>query len=351
MRACSILRKRILKTHDVVSADHYLLEFCQSFQKLYGSEACTPNMHLHLHLKQCILDFGPPQAFWCYAFERYNGILGSVHTNRRSIESQLMQTFCQEQDLNHLPLPSDPEFLNLMLLVSKERNSTSVYYDGGCINEADVSSCLSMATSPLSGIQSFCINDQQSLIKLLPPFQEKILISTHSKQLRQIYEQLYPGSNIVHFPLFYKEFGRIEIAGDIVGSAKKGQNSHSSSVVMCYWPGTGDNLEVIDYGRMRVGVVQQYLKHTIKLQTSCGTVKQLSHILCYVHWKKLHPHAAWYGISATVSTDITEPPDACCFMPVQRIACRCAHAKLLVDFRTHKETVFLAIPIPLKYSI
>ncbi len=109
-------------------------------------------MHLHLHLKQCILDFGPPQAFWCYAFERYNGILGSVHTNRRSIESQLMQTFCQEQDLNHLSLLSDPEFLNLMLLVSKERNSTSVYYDGGCINEADVSSCLSMATSPLSGI-------------------------------------------------------------------------------------------------------------------------------------------------------------------------------------------------------
>ena len=49
----------------------------------------------------------------------------------------------------------------------------------------------------------------------------------------KIYEQLYPTFLISHFPLFYKEFGRVEIAGDIVvGSVKRGQNSRSSSVVM-----------------------------------------------------------------------------------------------------------------------
>ena len=31
--------------------------------KLYGAEMCTPNMHVHLHLKQCLLDYGPLAAF------------------------------------------------------------------------------------------------------------------------------------------------------------------------------------------------------------------------------------------------------------------------------------------------
>ncbi len=42
----------------------------------------TPNMHLHCHIVDSIKDFGPAHAFWCYAFERYNGILESVHTNK-----------------------------------------------------------------------------------------------------------------------------------------------------------------------------------------------------------------------------------------------------------------------------
>ena len=39
------------------------------------------NMHLHLHLFRCLLDFGPAHAFWLYAFERCNGILVSFHNN------------------------------------------------------------------------------------------------------------------------------------------------------------------------------------------------------------------------------------------------------------------------------
>lgn len=34
-------------------------------------------MHLHGHLKDVILDYGPVQEFWCFPFERYNMILVS----------------------------------------------------------------------------------------------------------------------------------------------------------------------------------------------------------------------------------------------------------------------------------
>ena len=94
VRPCALLKARVC---DIESADILLLRFCKQFQQLYGSSACTPNMHLHSHLKECLLDFGPPQAFWCYPFERYNGILGQYHTNRRSIESKLMKKFVHSQ--------------------------------------------------------------------------------------------------------------------------------------------------------------------------------------------------------------------------------------------------------------
>ena len=97
VRACTLLKPRVITKCDVESADLLLLNFCKEFERLYGKGACTPNMHLHMHLKACLLDYGPPHAFWCYPFERYNGILGQYHTNRRAIESQLLKKFCHSQ--------------------------------------------------------------------------------------------------------------------------------------------------------------------------------------------------------------------------------------------------------------
>jgi len=42
----------------------------KSFILIYS----TPCMSLHL--SQCCIDFGPLYSFWCFSFERMNGILG-----------------------------------------------------------------------------------------------------------------------------------------------------------------------------------------------------------------------------------------------------------------------------------
>lgn len=55
--------------------------FCKKFSEVNGPEACIPNMHMHLHIKDCLCDYGPIYAFWCYAFECYNGMLGGFPTN------------------------------------------------------------------------------------------------------------------------------------------------------------------------------------------------------------------------------------------------------------------------------
>ena len=76
-----------------------LLKFCCQFEELYGKNECR--------VKECIEDYGPVYSFWCFAFERYNGILGSTATNNRSIEIQLMRNFLSEQFVFNVALPEE----------------------------------------------------------------------------------------------------------------------------------------------------------------------------------------------------------------------------------------------------
>ncbi|KAK2551955.1 hypothetical protein P5673_026951 [Acropora cervicornis] len=74
-----------------------------------------PNMHLHNHIKEVILDHGPVTSFWCYSFERFNGILGSTTTNKRSVELQLMRQFLTSRQLKDMDSPEQyqDDFLHL----------------------------------------------------------------------------------------------------------------------------------------------------------------------------------------------------------------------------------------------
>ena len=83
-------RSPVLSKIGILKADLLFVKFGDRFQHLYGKKAVTPNMHLHCHLKECVTDCGPVHAFWCFSFERFNGILGAIQVNGRSVEVQLM---------------------------------------------------------------------------------------------------------------------------------------------------------------------------------------------------------------------------------------------------------------------
>lgn len=75
VEVCKKLCKSTITRQEILDAHKLLLEFCSFFEELYGKDTCTPNMHMACHLKDCILDYGPLPAFWCFSFERYNGLL------------------------------------------------------------------------------------------------------------------------------------------------------------------------------------------------------------------------------------------------------------------------------------
>jgi len=104
----------------------------------------------------------------------------------------------------------------------------------------------------------------------------------------------------------------------------------------------------IDYFKCRVGVVQYFLRHSIKFS---GESDSRSFLLCNLKWKQLHPFFDFLGKSAIVSSTLDEIMDVCCYMPVQRIAFRCASGEINVDFGEIQETVFVASSVAMKFCI
>ena len=127
----------------------------------------------------------------------------------------------------------------------------------------------------------------------------------------------------------------------MIGSTLPG-GSCSSSVITAYWAGSGNT--IAGRMRMRVGVVQHYLLHTIYFQGESDK-ERVDHVFAYVTWKKTHPNHDFYGVTSIVSSTLNETP------AVQRISNVAAHAIITIDFGTIKESVFVTTPIPLSYYL
>lgn len=78
VRACSLLVCRTIDNNALNEAHNRLLFVARLIENTYGPEVITPNIHLSLHLVECCRDYGPLYSFWCYSFERMNGLLGKL---------------------------------------------------------------------------------------------------------------------------------------------------------------------------------------------------------------------------------------------------------------------------------
>ena len=105
--ACRYICQPVLKPEDVRIADALLLKFCSRTELLFGKDVITPNMHMSCHLRECILDYGPLNHFWLFAFERFNGILGQLPNNNKSIETQMMKHFIADTEIFRVPIPTE----------------------------------------------------------------------------------------------------------------------------------------------------------------------------------------------------------------------------------------------------
>ncbi|KAI0746378.1 hypothetical protein C8Q80DRAFT_1219846 [Daedaleopsis nitida] len=62
--------------------DRHMEAYIQGLRAIYHA-TLVPNHHLSLHLRECLLLFGPTHGWWAFPFERYNGLLQRLKTNQR----------------------------------------------------------------------------------------------------------------------------------------------------------------------------------------------------------------------------------------------------------------------------
>ena len=132
-QACALVCSRVITGHNIQLADHFIHRYCCLFETLFGRENCYPNLHLHCHLKQCLLDYGPASSFWLFGFERMNGMLGNVHTNNKAVEVQFFRKFVNKQHISTSGADwPDSELTNLLkpLLTNLQPNKDYINYGG-----------------------------------------------------------------------------------------------------------------------------------------------------------------------------------------------------------------------------
>ena len=72
------------------------------FERIYGKFEVSVNYHMALHFPDIIKDFGPPHSFWCFSFERMNGVLSGLPTSNRYIELELFTKFLQDANIESM---------------------------------------------------------------------------------------------------------------------------------------------------------------------------------------------------------------------------------------------------------
>lgn len=314
--ACRRLCSIFISVGNAKVADRLLIDFCKKFEQLYGQDFVTPNMHLHGHLYDCILDFGPVYSFWLFSFERENGILGSYKTNKKKIEAQLMKRFLKESFAREKEPQMDENFMSLfndMSNTTRERGTLK-----------DISVTLKPSILELSSqyapVKDICWDLSDNIF--VPKMKEGVLSDCELRLLGQMYSTLYQFDFIVCPSV--KVCKELYFNGTLLG-CKIGRSVRSSNI-LAYWCNAEGAINTDSYDLSpHPGQIVKIYMHTIIVNG-----KNRTHFLAKVNWfKELPPSVRYYyGKPIEVwSSDLYVQEGPAVFIPVYRIKCRFVHAK------------------------
>ncbi|SMN02100.1 hypothetical protein SPONN_442 [uncultured Candidatus Thioglobus sp.] len=311
--ASVIFHQYTLTNRDIAAADEKLFEFCIAFERLYGKERCTPNMHLHMHIKDCALDFGPIAAFWAFPFERFNGILESFSKNWVKPEEQIMRKFHGYQELANMR-NTVPEMIAL---------SDEIFSESGSLHHMQAD-CFAVkyyrgnATCNISDINAARMDIHDVPSKLF----EKYFTDTELEALKNTYSLLYPDSTIPFVPRKHTIFYDVEVLGEHFLSRRS--RSERSAVVMAYW---NDKRSTRTANPVKAGVVEYFFMHTIALNSdtldeTAVKRKEVEHIFARVKLYSEHPRPSHLPYPLRLVSTMSFESDS--YIPVSRLLCRSA---------------------------
>ena len=234
-----------------VQERHVLLRFCSTFQEKYSRNRVTPNMHLHAHLKACILDYGPLCSFWLYSFKQFNGMLGSCSTNNRPVQIQIMRHFFQKQDIGDTLLPEQYRHIFQPILDKIRKDQLGTL-------EEQIPLPVSLLELSVGPIQR-CL-DWVSLeaYTICPLRVIDTLHDTYAEFLKEVYETILPPGTVIEgVTEMFERNGSNGYSGVRLGSHDS--RLERSSFILASWCGNdGSNIQMDSFD-LRPGVIDYFL--------------------------------------------------------------------------------------------
>ena len=275
MRACKILTSRELQKRELGEAFTRLLEMNKLIEQKYGQEKISPNLHLCLHICECALDYGPLSSFWCYSFERMNGILGSYNNSKRNIEPELLRIMNENSFLKYLLTNCDNEHLRTSLDIINPKKSV-----GSLAALDDFESDEYINFIRLSRIEKESASETENFPGVLMDLcYETTLEKNILDLLVKYYNNLYVNNKFIAISSLtgsssstvvnsnIKQYGRLRIGADIYGSVQAARYEKSSYILAQFVQEDGS----ID---TYPGQVQFFFEHMIYLNLGSATIQR-----------------------------------------------------------------------------
>ena len=100
--AIYLLLQDSISPNDIESSSSMLLHFCARMEALYGRRYETYNVHMLLHLPDCVRHLGPLWGTSCFWFEGYNGDLTKLFHGTQNVDIQITHAVCIHQKIPEL---------------------------------------------------------------------------------------------------------------------------------------------------------------------------------------------------------------------------------------------------------
>lgn len=132
-------------------------------------------------------DYGPLHGFWAFPFERYNGLLGEIPNNKKSIEVQMMNRFIQDNVYMSCSMPDT--FTDLKQHIPTYRKET------GSLLETSSNESMSFINNASAqffpkGSDNYGLNSSMQIV--LPNYYTRQLFTPEDvSMLHELYSKLY----------------------------------------------------------------------------------------------------------------------------------------------------------------
>ena len=260
-------------------------------------------MHLHCHLKECVIDCGPVHAFWCFSFERFNGILGSMQVNGRSIEVQIMRKLLAGRFVWDVTFPNEFQE-TFMPFFTPEKNDCAEGF------------ILKTATQLFNSACCWNIGDfhwsDLTLVGLPNSFKHFVLDSDELRVLFECYKTLYSRQEVELSSSVGRKYSNIRLGTEKFWSKLDRRNMRSARIIAS-WTAEDGSIDIS--APSRPGIVNCFVVHSVKLN---GELYQ--HVFAVVWWYKTDHEQDHFGNPTQVwkCYDYVHCGPSL-FMPVQRI--------------------------------